>query len=334
MSRTLSISIRFIRKSTPVMKHIFLMMYLISSVANLIAQNSIAPPARYSTALTFDENRGKLVLFGGYYKGSLYGDTWEWDGEKWEMKSQSGPSPRNAPAIVYHVKRKTTILFGGDERGKALADTWEWNGTEWKQLSTNAPPVRSLHTLAYDPKRDRVVLFGGMDNGNLLNDLWEWDGTIWKQIQTTAGPDARFLHASTNDAGKMKVIIYGGNTVMGPTTAESIRGDLWGWDGTQWELLAKSGPAPRDHAGIVYDPLKKKLILHGGGVPSGNIGDTWEWDGGSWKKLSETSNAPQAGYKLIYDSKQSRVLLYGGFVGGGASSSLWEWSGEWKEIKR
>jgi hypothetical protein len=302
-------------------------------------QAQSVPPPRYSFALAYDDARGKLVMFGGSNRGQFMNDTWEWDGVKWEMKNQQGPSPRNSPSMVYDSKRKTIILFGGDagdwNNKKSFGDTWEWNGSIWKLLSTDGPSARTNHTLAYDKGRDKVILFGGMDAQKTMGDLWEWDGTKWKEIIATGGPAARFLYASAYDEKNKKVLIFGGNTLVGPPTNETIKGDLWAWDGMKWEQCKGDGPSPRDHVDMVYDPSKKKVNIHGGGMADGNsASDTWAWDGKLWSMRVESSNAPSEGYKLVYDLKNETVLLFGGFVGGAPSSSLWKLNGsEWRLIK-
>ncbi len=306
---------------------------IIASYSHGQATNSVTPPPRYSFALAYDEARGKLVMFGGF-RGRVFNDTWEWDGDQWEMKSESGPSPRNGPAMVYDSKRKKIILFGGDAMNQTIADTWEWDGSQWKKLASDGPPGRSLHSMAYDSKRDRVVLFGGIANEKLLGDLWEWNGTAWQQMPTRKGPDARFLHGAAYDPLHGKVLIFGGDTLF-PPALESVRGDLWAWDGKSWENLKKKGPSARDHVDMAYDFSRKKVVLHGGGVPEGiSATDTWAWDGKSWAVLSNTTEAPTEGYKLAYDFRNQCVILMGGFAGGGPSSSLWNLGEKgWKLVK-
>ncbi len=313
--------------------------FFIALFCSVCALAQTPPSPRYSFALAFDEARGKLVMFGGSNKGQFMNDTWEWDGDKWELKSQEGPSPRNSPAMTYDSKRKTLVLFGGDAGNwnskKYFGDTWEWNGVTWRLLSSEGPPARTNHTLTYDKQRDRVILFGGIVDQKTMGDMWEWDGAKWTQATATGGPEARFLHASAYDEGVKKLLIFGGNTVVGPPTKESIKGDLWAWDGTKWELGKGDGPSPRDHVDMVYDPIIKRVIVHGGGMPDGSsASDTWEWDGKAWSVRVAKSTAPLEGYKLAYDSKNKTILLFGGFESGAPSSSLWKLnSTEWSLIK-
>ena len=43
------------------------------------------PSARINHAMAYDPQRQRAVLFGGQAAG-LFGDTWEWDGRRWELK--------------------------------------------------------------------------------------------------------------------------------------------------------------------------------------------------------------------------------------------------------
>lgn len=50
--------------------------------------SSSGPTARNHTAMVYDSRRKKMVLFGGHDFGlqdevNIFGDTWEWDGDKW-----------------------------------------------------------------------------------------------------------------------------------------------------------------------------------------------------------------------------------------------------------
>ncbi|HUQ82632.1 MAG TPA: hypothetical protein VM076_15895 [Gemmatimonadaceae bacterium] len=42
-----------------------------------------APTRRRGTAMAYDEQRGRVVLFGGTDDTGTLGDTWEWDGKQW-----------------------------------------------------------------------------------------------------------------------------------------------------------------------------------------------------------------------------------------------------------
>src|SRR5207249_4266269 len=76
------------------------------------ANASPGPAVRYFHAMACDGARGRVVLFGG--RGPLVlGDTWEWDGSAWTLRSSSGPEPRLGHAMAYDADRGRVVLFGG-----------------------------------------------------------------------------------------------------------------------------------------------------------------------------------------------------------------------------
>jgi hypothetical protein len=140
------------------------------------------PSWRTSFSVAYDEERAKLVLFGGNLVDGIFrpgGDTWGWDGQVWQQLSDIGPSPRYGAAMAYDSARKRVVLFGGlaNEGGASAlkGDTWTWDGALWEQLEDMGPSPRQGAAMAYDRDRDRMVLFGGttFKPGGDCRDTWE-----------------------------------------------------------------------------------------------------------------------------------------------------------------
>ena len=119
------------------------------------------PSPRDDHEIVYNSFNKKIVLFGGWAGGDKFGDTWEWDGQKWNMISSSGPGSRISHGMTYDSSRKKVVLFGGRNR-ELLGDTWEWDGSNWKQASNSGPPARCDHAMVYDRTREVTVLFGGL----------------------------------------------------------------------------------------------------------------------------------------------------------------------------
>ncbi len=147
------------------------------------------PSARYSHAMAYDSARGKVVLFGGY-AGGYNGQTWEWDGTSWALKTPTdpegdgNPSARGRHAMAYDSARGKVVLFGG---GTSIVnnETWEWDGASWaKKTSADPendgnPTARAGHAMAYDSVRGKVVLFGGYNtDSGYNNETWEFDSGV------------------------------------------------------------------------------------------------------------------------------------------------------------
>ena len=120
------------------------------------------PPARAEASMAYDAARRRLVLFGGY-RGTgdgrvRFGDTWEWDGLRWEERTPPlVPPARSGAAMAYDPDRRRVVLFGGSGRS---ADTWEWDGAVWIRIEAPSP-ARFNSVMAYDPGSRALLRFGG-----------------------------------------------------------------------------------------------------------------------------------------------------------------------------
>jgi hypothetical protein len=96
-------------------------------------------PARIYHRMAFDEDRKRVVLYGGGIpqgpKGGLadafpaadpQGTTWEWDGARWTQVQDMGPPARQLHGQVYASAWKRTVAFGGSSLNGNLGDTWEF----------------------------------------------------------------------------------------------------------------------------------------------------------------------------------------------------------------
>jgi len=240
-------------------------------------RSSTGPAPRYGHAMAFDDARAVVVLFGGWYTDltdHYFGDTWEWDGTSWTLRSTTGPSPRTYHAMTYDSGRHRVVLFGGYEAGNFwLGDTWEWDGNSWTQRSSSDVTPRFGSALAYDSDRRRTVLFGGMQAGPLeAGDTWEWDGNTWS-LRAMTGPEPRYYHAIVYDSARRKTVLFGGGVYEGGPTY--YLDDTWEWDGTNWAQRNITGPAPRNLFAMAYDSSIAKVMLYGGyGTSSFN---DYEW---------------------------------------------------------
>ncbi|MBN2491919.1 MAG: hypothetical protein JXQ29_13815 [Planctomycetes bacterium] len=181
-----------------------------------------APHPRASSAVAFDDARGRVVLYGGFVNGNL-ADTWEWNGLSWDMRQpQHSPPPVRYHALAYDSERKCVVLFGGragapSATEKVIAETWEWNGSDWVQRNpVSSPSARQEHALAYDAARRWVVLFGGYDTKVPLSDTWTWDGTNWTELKATSTPPCGI---ATYDGLRQHVVLVamgGGDTRTDP----------------------------------------------------------------------------------------------------------------------
>jgi hypothetical protein len=287
------------------------------------------PAERYFHAMAFDSIRARAVVFGGYTYGSVgsNGDTWEWDGSTWSLRTTSGPAARYLHAMSFDSARGQTVLFGGEGPTNA-SETWEWDGSTWSLRAASGPAPRIGHAMAYDAARAKTVLFGGDGGGgqNDLADTWEWDGATWS-LRSSDGP-ARSGHAMTFDAKRARTLLWGGFNYARYTSL----GDTWEWDGASWTRRALVGPPAGTSARLAFDAARGRAVLFGGEV--GGVGLTfnsglWEWDGSSWYGYDPGGPGVRFGHALVFDSARSAVLLFGGFSYN-LLADTWEYRGPGK----
>jgi hypothetical protein len=200
------------------------------------------PPARSESSACFDERRGRVVLFGGWRwvegRRQRLGDTWEFDGTRWEQLSADGPEGRSGMALAFDRGLGATVLVGGSAGRGPFADTWEWRGSRWEG-PLPGPGPRFNPALAADAARGELVCFGGWDGSRRLGDTQVRRAGRWEAKGVEKGPSPRNHTAMTFDETQERVFLFGGHD------GERVFGDLWSWDGEAWTLLEDAGPRPR-----------------------------------------------------------------------------------------
>ena len=82
--------------------------------------------------MAYDADRGRVVLFGGSGTNPnvAFGETWEFDGTRWQRAATSGPTGRVHHALQYDAQARRTVMYGGFVPGSAaLGETWTWSAT-------------------------------------------------------------------------------------------------------------------------------------------------------------------------------------------------------------
>jgi hypothetical protein len=206
----------------------------------------------------------------------------------------------------------------------------------WAQAQDMGPSPRTGHGVAFDSERGKLVLFGGLVNGEAVNDTWEWDGELWTQVADT-GPSPRAYHGIAFDQVGRGVFLFGGAD-RANLDGRSYLGDTWRWDGTSWIQVADTGPSPRQAPAMATDPVRKRVVLFGGGkigreAAHEGLSDTWEWDGTAWTQRADTGPAARLDAKASYSEQDTAVLLFGGAGSESPFADTWAWDGQvWRQV--
>ena len=292
-------------------------------IAWIIKNPSTKPPGRVGARMVFDQARDQVIMFGGTTQiGTVYDDTWTWDGSNWTKLNVSGPVKRAYHSMAYDSYRQVSVVFGGAQTGAMMFhDTWEWNGSQWTQVATTGPLSRTFSSLAYmglDGPRGGLgeVLFGGQLDGDhdydSATDTQNWDGDLWSQYFPTNSPSARYASSMDLFEDYSYPYLFGGQDRL----FTSQTNDLWYFDGGSWNQISQSGswPGARSLCYFIYNPDRHTMTLFSGhnarwidypfqwvedDITSNN---TWEWDGTSWKIRNSRGPSRKAfNVKQAYD---------------------------------
>jgi hypothetical protein len=103
----------------------------------------VAPAAgRYNSAMAYDMRLEQVIRFGGWSGERREGDTWRYDGRRWEPAPGRGPEPRNHASMAYDERRGVLVLFGGHDGELVFGDTWEYRAGSWSRVGFESPRRR------------------------------------------------------------------------------------------------------------------------------------------------------------------------------------------------
>lgn len=112
-----------------------------------------------------------------------------------------------------------------------------WSGAAWTPAVVT--PVGSTmvamlpdYVLVRDGDRSLLAL-------NARAQSARWDGHAWTTLHPPSAPAARLGAAAAWDAGRHRVVLFGGRSYGSVTDA-----DTWTWDGSTWTHIAGATPVP------------------------------------------------------------------------------------------
>ncbi|HEX5414276.1 MAG TPA: kelch repeat-containing protein [Chloroflexota bacterium] len=159
----------------------------------------------------------------------------------------------------------------------------------------------------------------------------------WTQLAPPTSPPARFAAAMDYDAATGTTVLFGGSP--NDSVGAASFADTWTFDGANWTRKnPASSPAARSGARMVYDPVRREIVLFGGCCDpnGGKFGDTWTWDGTNWTNQKPATSPPARTFPgMAFDAAQGNVVLFGGCCGTaalcgpdpGELSDTWIWDG-------
>lgn len=146
----------------------------------------------------------------------------------------------------------------------------------------------------------------------------------WLHLSLDVSPTARHDHVAAFDDTGRSLLIHGG------WDGFRVFRDLWTFDvdAQRWSLLdtGNSGPSARHDHVAVFDPTKRRLWIHGGGVISEEgFNDLWTFDVPrlQWSQVASGSGPSRCwGHVAAWDGSHGEVWVHGGW----SSGELWKFN--------
>jgi hypothetical protein len=283
------------------------------------------PEAGWGYSLTWDPEGDRMLLFGGGTapdcSGSPRSETWVLSfagGPRWELQSALVQPALALHAMVYDSQRDRMLSVGGIWTPGVYEFPLD-SATGWSAVATagKGPGAVVGHSAVYDPVRDRVLVYGGSELGSQtpLGDLWvlRLTGTpTWGRLSWTCevGPSRRYA-TMVYDPPRDRLLVFGGeddfNEIHNDVMALALSGDAC------WEPLETEGtpPSPRVFHGAVYDPIRDRMLVFGGGDQTGLRGDLWALDlAGTprWSRVNDDGPRQELS-TLVYDPVRDQLVV-------------------------
>ncbi len=283
-----------------------------------LVSTAVTPPfPRLSPAMTFDPVLGESVMFGGNDStGRGFGDTWKFDGTRWEQFTEPVASPHRAySSLAYDTVRRAASAYGGNDSGQGLDQTWLWENRAWRQSAAPGDPGRlEVHLSTFDPLQNRTVVAFGYDHGPDLcsNRTWVYDSVAerWEEV---FGPSqqTRCEPAGAYSARHGGTIMFGGSRLGG---AYQLLGGTWMLTASGWQALQTTGePDLRSYHAMTYDSARGEVVLYGGHDAGVTFLDrTWVLRGTEWVQLPVLGPGPRYLPFLAFDPKRGVSVLGAG----------------------
>lgn len=240
--------------------------------------------------------------------------------EAWQqIATAHNMGPRGNTAMAFDPSRGYVLLFAGQSTNPNQ-DTFTYDGVDWTKRFPVTLPIYGTtnHAMAYHPLRQRIMMCGDVYT-------WEWDGTDW--IQLSSSSPFMSNGGMAWDPVAQRMLRFGGAGATGDQT--------YGWNGTQWQLLATGTPPARTDLMLVTDTVRQRVLLYGGYGPAGGYGsrfnDTWAWNGSSWTQLPVAPGPYLSNQAVVYDSAKGWAMMYAGEIpqasGPTTNRDLWVFDG-------
>jgi hypothetical protein len=273
-------------------------------------QSKKAPNLRYRQGMTYDQENGLVVLFGGGTPDAAK-DTWTYDpnANAWSKITPAvSPPPIKTPAMVYDSAMGLSFMWSG-----LASDTnmWSFNASSGSWLKTGplSPSPMTSPAMVFDDKNNVSILVGG---GNEKGEATTWSyNTLtgnWTDMTPAVSPPARTYHSMAFDTNHGVAILFGGlyGNYLSDTWTYDFKANTW------TNMNPSSHPGGRMNHKMAFDASSGKILLFGG-YDGSDLSDTWSYyyPTNTWSNLQPSSSpSSRPGPGMAYDSVAKVTVLF------------------------
>ena len=249
---------------------------------------SNGPGPRTDLAGIYDETRDRLVIIGGRvgFAASI-DEVWAYSFQtaSWSQLPSGPPARHDVPGTTDGTH---AWVFGGAGAFlQSLDDLWQLDlaTNTWQQMPDDGtrPSARTSGALVY--YSGALYISGGHDATAVQRDSWRYDlaAQKWTKLEPTGDFVAGAHFGYAMDAQCATLRISQGDNLDNYDTAYTVGLAVTG--SPAFSLLRTSNlPPARDHASMIFDPNRRRLVLYGGGTlvdGLGTLDDAWFLDLGA-----------------------------------------------------
>jgi hypothetical protein len=245
-----------------------------------IAQSGPGP--RTDLAAVMDVPRDRMIIIGGRVGfATSIDEVWAFSfvASTWAKLPSGPPARHDVPATTDGTKM---WVFGGAGAFlQSLDDLWELDlATDtWRQMPDTGVRPSARTSGAFEFIDGSLYAVGGHDATSTKRDAWRYELAAGRWSKLDASGDliggAHFGHALDEKCGA--IVLSGGDNLDNYDT--SFTDELLVRGTARYQTIATSTlPPARDHPSMIFDGVRRRLILYGGGSLGDGVGvlnDAW-----------------------------------------------------------
>jgi hypothetical protein len=257
------------------------------------------PGILYYSGMAYDDEHGKLLVFGGGHYGYSGNEVWAFDPETLQWTRMYEPDPVEAYSATYASTTYPGALFYPDPNAP---------------LSEARPMTRhNYDTVEFISSKGIMFTAGQYTWGEPpipycwgCGDTWTYDldtnKWTYRNLSGASVPDNEGGSAAYDSRSDL---VYHIN--KGQTWAYDVNSDSW------MRVSTIGAPTKSIESNAEYDSKRHAILLFGGNYPAHN--ELWKYDieANTWTKLSPAGTPPPPGnaYGFTYDSANDVFVAYG-----------------------